>query len=167
MNPALHGSARVLDARVDVGTSRPTPRLLCCELCRLAHASSRARSAGRRAVASAMLAHASPSASVDCAARIRATCTDLDETLTTNASFNSFGYRWFARWHLCPPDQGFNCLYRERKQVAQCLASRSACASRCTVAKPRSGASVSTRFFAELASQIVGKVRQHRAGVGH
>ena len=111
-----------------------------------------------------MLAHASPSASVDCAARIRATCTDLDETLTTNASFNSFGYRWFARWHLCPPDQGFNCLYRERKQVAQCLASRSACASRCTVAKPRSGAPVSTRFFAELASQIVGKVRQHRAG---
>lgn len=107
-----------------------------------------------------------PSAVVDCAAGIRALCTDLDTPLTTNATYGSLSYRWFARYHLCPPETGSECLYRHRELVARCLASRTACASRCTVARARASAQAKTRLFTDIASQMVNKLRTHRTGAG-
>ena len=107
-----------------------------------------------------------PSAAVDCAAGIRALCTDLDTPLTTNATYGSLGYRWFARYHLCPPETGSECLYRHRELVARCLASRTACASRCTVATATASAQAKTRLFTDIASQMVNKLRKHRTGAG-
>ena len=107
-----------------------------------------------------------PSAAVDCAAGIRALCTDLDTPLTTNATYGSLGHRWFARYHLCPPEAGSKCLYRHRELVARCLASRTACASRCTVATATASAQAKTRLFTDIASQMVNKLRKHRTGAG-
>lgn len=107
-----------------------------------------------------------PSAAVDCAAGIRALCTDLDTPLTTNATYGSLGYRWFARYHLCPPETGRECLYRHRELVDRCLASRTACASRCTVATATASAQAKTRLFTDIASQMVNKLRSHRTGAG-
>ena len=104
------------------------------------------------------------SAAVDCAARVRALCTDLDAPLTTNATYGSLGYRWFARYHLCPPETGSECLYQHRELVARCLASRTACSSRCKVAKATASAPAETRLFADIASQMVDKLRMHRTG---
>ena len=102
----------------------------------------------------------------DCAARIRALCTDLDTPLTTNATYGSLGWRWFARYKLCPPDTGSECLYRHRELVARCLASRTACASRCTVAMATTSAQAQSRLFTDIASQMINKLRQHRTGAG-
>lgn len=103
-----------------------------------------------------------PASMANCALAIHDLCSS--EPLKSNGTIGSMTHRWLAQYHLCPPNGGTHCLERHRELVGRCLASRTSCASRCNVVAPAPSADADARFFADLASEVIGKVSEHRAG---